>query len=41
MILALVVLPVIAISNFGGLTELLDQLALMDLIYVDPFAESA
>ncbi len=40
MILALVVLPAVAIFNFGGLTELLSHLELMDAIYVDPFAIS-
>jgi sodium/proline symporter len=41
MILALVILPVIAILNAGGLMELLEQLTLMDIMYVDPFAISA
>ncbi len=40
MILALVILPIIAITNFGGLPVLLEQLASMDLLYVDPFAIS-
>jgi sodium/proline symporter len=40
MILALVILPAVAIYNFGGLTEVLGMLASMDLIYVDPFAIS-
>ncbi len=40
MILALVILPVIAILNYGGLTVVLEQIALMDLMYVDPFALS-
>ena len=40
MILALVVLPIVAILNYGGLTVVLEQIALMDLIYVDPFALS-
>ncbi len=40
MILALVILPIIAISNLGGLGELLRQLSLMDIMYVDPFAIS-
>ncbi len=40
MILALVLLPVIAIIELGGLTSLLQQLALMDMMYVDPFAIS-
>lgn len=40
MMLALVILPVVAIMNFGGLQELLSTLALMDMIYVDPFAIS-
>jgi sodium/proline symporter len=41
MILALVILPVIAIINFGGLAILLDQLTAMNVIYIDPFAISA
>ena len=41
MILALVVLPVVVIFNFGGLSILLEQLAAMNVIYVDPFAISA
>lgn len=41
MILALLVLPWIAISNFGGLIQLLTELQRMDLMYVDPFAISA
>jgi sodium/proline symporter len=40
MILALVMLPVIAIMNLGGLTALLEQLTVMDNMYVDPFAIS-
>lgn len=40
MILALVILPIIAIVDFGGLGFLLEQLAAMDGIYVDPFALS-
>jgi len=40
MMLALVILPVIAIVNFGGLQELLSSLAVMDMMYVDPFAVS-
>jgi len=40
MMLALVILPVIAIMNFGGLQELLSSLATMDMMYVDPFAVS-
>lgn len=40
MILALVILPIIAILNLGGLTEMLQQLSLMDVMYVDPFAIS-
>ncbi len=40
MILALVILPVIAILNYGGLTIVLEQIALMDLMYVDPFSLS-
>ncbi|MEX0823004.1 MAG: sodium/proline symporter, partial [Balneolaceae bacterium] len=41
MILALVVLPGVAIYNFGGLVYLLEHLATLDGIYVDPFAISA
>ncbi|TVQ00766.1 MAG: sodium/proline symporter [Balneolaceae bacterium] len=41
MILALVILPVIAIINYGGLPILLDQLVAMNVMYVDPFAISA
>lgn len=41
MILALVVLPFVAILNFGGLAELLSELSAMDFMYVDPFAISA
>lgn len=41
MILALVILPVIAILDFGGLDFLLDQLAEADWMLVDPFAVSA
>jgi SSS family solute:Na+ symporter len=40
MMLSLVILPVIAILNFGGLQELLSSLAVLDLMYVDPFAVS-
>lgn len=40
MILALVILPFIAILNTGGLTAMLNELSLMDAIYVDPFAIS-
>ncbi len=40
MMLALVILPVIAIMNFGGLYELLNSLALMDVMFIDPFAIS-
>lgn len=40
MMLALLILPVIAIMNFGGLQELLNSLTLMDMMYVDPFAVS-
>ncbi len=40
MILALVILPFIAILNVGGLIELLEQLSVMDVIFVDPFAVS-
>jgi sodium/proline symporter len=40
MILSLVLLPIIAIIEFGGLNTLFDQLTLMDMMYVDPFAIS-
>ena len=40
MMLALVILPIIAIMNFGGLQELLSSLAVVDMMYVDPFAVS-
>ncbi len=40
MILALVILPIIAILNAGGLIELLQQLSAMDSAFVDPFAIS-
>jgi len=40
MIFALVLLPCLAIFNFGGLTAMLNELSLMDAIYVDPFAIS-
>ncbi len=40
MILALVILPIIAIVNYGGLTILLNQLAAMNMMYIDPFAIS-
>ena len=40
MIFSLMVLPWIAISNFGGLMELLSELGRMDMMYVDPFAIS-
>ncbi|TVR17509.1 MAG: sodium/proline symporter [Balneolaceae bacterium] len=40
MILALVILPIIAILNAGGLIELLQQLSAMDAAFVDPFAIS-
>lgn len=41
MILALVLLPFIAILNFGGLTVMLSELSAMDFMYADPFAISA
>lgn len=41
MIFALVILPVIAIIDFGGLGFMLEQLAEADWMYVDPFAVSA
>ncbi len=40
MIFALVVLPVIAIHDAGGLSQLLMQLSELDVAYVDPFAIS-
>lgn len=40
MILALVILPVIAISDAGGLQAMLSRLMEMDMMYVDPFAIS-
>jgi sodium/proline symporter len=40
MILALVILPVIAIADAGGLQAMLSRLMEMDMIYVDPFAIS-
>jgi sodium/proline symporter len=40
MMLSLVILPVVAILNFGGLTEMINTLLSMDAIYVDPFAIS-
>ena len=40
MLIALVLLPVFAIFNLGGLTDMLQQLALLDAAYVDPFAVS-
>lgn len=40
MLIALVLLPVIAIVNLGGLTDMLQQLALLDPVYIDPFAVS-
>lgn len=41
MMLALVILPYVAIFNFGGLNEMLQTLSMMDIMYVDPFAISA
>ncbi len=40
MILALVILPWIAIADAGGLSEVLNRLEAMDILYVDPFAIS-
>lgn len=40
MLIALVLLPVIAIANLGGLSEMLQQLTLLNAAYVDPFAVS-
>ncbi len=40
MILALIILPVIAISDAGGLQAVLGQLQAMDIKFVDPFALS-
>lgn len=41
MLIALVLLPVIAITNLGGLTEMIRQLALLDISFIDPFAVTA
>jgi sodium/proline symporter len=41
MLIALVLLPVIAITNLGGLSEMIRQLALLDISYIDPFAVTA
>lgn len=40
MILALVILPIVAIMNLGGLTAMLTELSAMGMFYVDPFAIS-
>jgi SSS family solute:Na+ symporter len=40
MIFALVILPIVAISDAGGLSSLLMQLSKLDIAYVDPFAIS-
>jgi sodium/proline symporter len=40
MIFSLIVLPWIAISNFGGLMVMLSELGSMDMMYIDPFAIS-
>lgn len=40
MILALVLLPFIAIMNYGGLTVMISELSAMDFMYADPFAIS-
>lgn len=40
MMLALVILPIVAIINLGGLAEMLQSLNMMDMIYVNPFAIS-
>jgi sodium/proline symporter len=41
MLIALVVLPVIAVINIGGLSELIEQLTLLNVAYIDPFAVTA
>ena len=41
MLISLVLLPVVAIVNLGGLTNMLQQLTLLDAAYIDPFAVSA
>jgi len=41
MLISLVLLPVVAIVNLGGLTNMLHQLTLLDAAYIDPFAVSA
>ena len=41
MILALVILPIAAFNDAGGLASVLTQLSILDSIYVDPFAISA
>lgn len=40
MMLALVILPFVAILNFGGLTEMLTSLVTLDSMFIDPFAIS-
>lgn len=40
MILALIILPIVAIYDAGGLSSLLMQLSELDVAYVDPFALS-
>ncbi|WP_069130411.1 sodium/proline symporter [Rhodohalobacter halophilus] len=40
MLLALVILPIVAILNVGGLMEILQTLGTMDSMYIDPFAIS-
>ena len=40
MIFSLVLLPVIAIMDFGGLSAVIENLSAQDLIYVDPFSLS-
>ncbi len=41
MILAMIVVPVIAISDFGGLVRVLETISAQDVLLVDPFALSA
>src|SRR6056297_667424 len=41
MLIALVLLPVISITNLGGLSEMIRQLALLDISFVDPFVVTA
>jgi sodium/proline symporter len=38
MIIALVVLPIVAIADFGGLTAMIDKLGGLDVALIDPFS---